>query len=188
MLGVNSSAEGELCNIMHEQTNASVDSSETSTKLLECRLNLPSLVWTLSPTDWSLCSGVRCRLPLSVVLRQLPTSSPTLFSRPVTTSGPAETSSPKPFVWFRATIDKGIVCLADHLHSVTYLSLLPLSFIHNKLQHNSTTISHYASPLSSGENKITIKQQAKKQKHLLAVTTEITKFWRGSVVPPKINK
>ena len=25
----------------------------------------------------------------------------------------------KPFVWFRAKTDKGIVCLADHLHSVT---------------------------------------------------------------------
>ena len=25
----------------------------------------------------------------------------------------------KPFVWFRAKTDKGIVCLADHLHNVT---------------------------------------------------------------------
>ena len=48
-------------------------------------------------------------------------SQPTLFSRPVTTSGPAEISSPKPFVWFRAKTDKGIVCLAGHLHSVTTL-------------------------------------------------------------------
>ena len=27
----------------------------------------------------------------------------------------------KPFVWFRAKTNKGIVCLADHLHSVTYV-------------------------------------------------------------------
>ena len=27
----------------------------------------------------------------------------------------------KPFVWFRAKTDKGIVYLADHLHSVTYI-------------------------------------------------------------------
>ena len=44
---------------------------------------------------------------------------PILFSRPLTTSGHAEISSPKPFVWFRAKTNKGIVCLADHLHSVT---------------------------------------------------------------------
>ena len=94
--------------------------SPTSTKQLECRLNLLSLVWTLSPADWSLRSSVRCRLPLSVSRRQLPVSSfvqPTLFSRPVTISGPAEISSPKTFVWFRAKTDKGIVCLAGHLHS-----------------------------------------------------------------------
>ena len=72
---VNSSAEGEFCNIVHVQTNASVDSSETSTKLLECRLDLLSLVWTLSHADSPLCSGVRCRLVTLVTLRQLPTSS-----------------------------------------------------------------------------------------------------------------
>ena len=77
-LGVNSSAEGELCNIVHVQTNASVDSSETSTKLLECWLDLLSLVWTLSHADSPLCSSDRCRLPLSVVPRQLPTLSPFL--------------------------------------------------------------------------------------------------------------
>ena len=45
---------------------------------------------------------------------------PTLLSRvPLPTSGCVEISSPKPFVWFRANTDKGIVCSADHLHSVT---------------------------------------------------------------------
>ena len=60
---------------MHVQTNACVDSSETSTKLLECRLDLLSLVWTLSHADSPLCSGVWCRLLLSVVPRQLLSSS-----------------------------------------------------------------------------------------------------------------
>ena len=85
-------------------------------------LDLLSLVWTLSHADSPLCSGVRCRLLLPVVPRQLPSSSfcPTnsLLASP-STSGHGEISSPKPFVWFRAKTDKGIVCLAGHLHSVT---------------------------------------------------------------------
>ena len=120
---VNSSAEGELCNIVHVQTNASVNSSETSTKLLECRLDLLSLVWTLSHADSPLCSGVRCRLPLSVVPPRLPTSQSfclPLWLASLTTSGHVEIAGPKPFVWFRAKTDKGIVCLADHQHSVIF--------------------------------------------------------------------
>ena len=35
------------------------------------------------------------------------------------TSGLVGDLDSKPFVWFRAKTDKGIVCLADHLHSVT---------------------------------------------------------------------
>ena len=95
---------------------------QNSTKLLECRLIFPHCGWTLISSHWSHRSGVRCRLPLPVVPRQLSVSSffqPTLFSRPVTTSGHAEISIPKPFVWFRTKTDKGIVCLAGHLHSVT---------------------------------------------------------------------
>ena len=90
MLGVNSSAEGELCNTlcMCRLTLAWV-TSETSTKQLECRLILTRSSFTgLDPisSDWSHRSGVRCRLPLSVVSRQLPVCSfvqPTLFSRPL---------------------------------------------------------------------------------------------------------
>ena len=98
-------------------------SSENSTMLLECQpilTGLHSLVWTLSHADSSLCCPVSTAL--SVVRRQLPSSSSfvQLPSRvPLPTSGHAEISSPKPFVWFRAKTDKGIVCLADHLHSVT---------------------------------------------------------------------
>ena len=108
--------------LVHVQTNASVDSSE----LLQSYWNADSSSLTVAGpschADSPLCYGVRSRPPLSVSRCQLPVSSfvqPTLFSRPVTTSGHGEISSPKPFVWFRAKTDKGIVCLAGHLHSVT---------------------------------------------------------------------
>ena len=100
-------------------------SSETSTKQLEYRLILTRSSFTgLDPisSDWSHRSGVWCRLPLSVVPRQLPSRAPfptdSLLASP-STSGHGEISSPKPVVWFRTKIDKGIVCLAGHLHSVT---------------------------------------------------------------------
>ena len=100
-------------------------SSENSKTHEECWViltRLPSLLWTSShPTG---LSAVRCRLATRVTLRQLPSSSSfvQLPSRvPLPTSGHAEISSPKLFVWFRAKTDKGIVCLADLLHSVTIL-------------------------------------------------------------------
>ena len=108
-------------------------SSETSTKQLECWLILTRSSFTgLNPIsfDWSHRSGVLCRLLLSVSRRQLfELLCPTLFSRPVTTSGHGEISSPKPFVWFRAKTDKGIVCLAGHLHSVTFSVFWPFSIM-----------------------------------------------------------
>ena len=64
--------------------------------------------------------GVNCLSPSSLANCQLLSPFVSLSdSRPLTTSGHAEISSPKPFVWFRAKTDKRIVCLADHLHSVT---------------------------------------------------------------------
>ena len=102
-------------------------SSENSTTHDEYWLiltQLPSLLWTSShPTG---LSAVRCRLATRVTLRQLPSSSSfvQLPSRvPLPTSGHAEILSPKPFVWFRTKTDKGIVCLADLLHSVTQLMI-----------------------------------------------------------------
>ena len=88
------------------------------------------------------CPWSRCQMPLSVVPRQLPLSSfvqLTLFRVPLPLPDTARFQVQKPFVWFRAKTDKGIVCLAGHLYSVTYLPLLPLSFIHNKLQHRNKT-------------------------------------------------
>ena len=98
---------------------------ENSTKQLECRLILTrSSSLSLDPMSCWLASLLRCPVSTASVHGPAPTAvssfvQPTLFSCPVTTSGHAEISSPKPFVWFRAKTDKGIVCLAGHLHSVT---------------------------------------------------------------------
>ena len=124
MLGVNSSAEGELCNTLCmcrltlvwilaklPQSNWNADSiffHWSGLYLLPTRLSAP-----VSDVD-CLCQSSVANCPL-----RAPFVQPTLFSRPVTTSGHGEISSPKPFVWFRAKTDKGIVCLAGHLHSVT---------------------------------------------------------------------
>ena len=122
MLGVNSRAEREICNT-----------------LCMCRL---TLVWILAnfykatwmqthlPSQWldphvmlthlpATVSGVDrlCPCPVANSLELLfPTNS--LLASP-STSGHSGISSPKPFVWFRAKTDKGIVCLAGHIHSVT---------------------------------------------------------------------
>ena len=72
-----------------------------------CLIRLVSL---LSGVDWPLASTfANCLLwvPLS-------NSSGLPFLLPV-----ASRSRAQSFVWFRAKTDKGIVCLADHLHSVT---------------------------------------------------------------------
>ena len=115
--------------------------SETSTKQLECRLILMRSSFTgLDPisSHWSHRSGVRSRPPLSVVPRQLlsgvnrifPSPSPTL-SAPLSNQLSSRVPLPppatprfqvqKPFVWFRAKTDKGIVCLAGHPYSATYI-------------------------------------------------------------------
>ena len=99
--------------------------SENSTKQLECR-HLDSIFFTVAGPSCHaaspLCSGVHCRLPLSVSRRQLSSApfSNQLSSR-VSLPLPATPrfQVQKPFVWFRAKTDKGIVCLAGHLYSVT---------------------------------------------------------------------
>ena len=77
---------------------------------------------------WSHRSGVRCWLPLSVVLRQLPVRSfvqPTLFRVPLPLPDTARFQVQKSFIWFRAKTDKGIVCLVGHLYSVTESWIYP---------------------------------------------------------------
>ena len=81
-------------------------------------------------------------------------ASSTLIRLPVPLPGTARFQVQESFVWFRAKTDSS--ALAAYPHSATYLPLLPLSFILNKLQHNLTS--------------------KKKQEHLQEVKTELTKF------------
>ena len=81
-------------------------------------------------------------------------ASSTLVRLPVPLPGTARFHVQESFVWFRAKTDSS--ALAAYPHSATYLPLLPLSFILNKLQYDLTS--------------------KKKQEHLQEVKTELTKF------------
>ena len=127
MLGLTQVQKGNYVTLCMCRLTLAWNSCENSTTLLECRLiltRLPSLLWTSShPTGLS--------APVSTGHSRLlsPTASlellcPTLFLRSLPHFRSPEISSPKPFVWFRAKTDKGIVCLADHLHSVTKFGLI----------------------------------------------------------------
>ena len=79
-----------------------------------------SSLTALDPNSCQLVtSAVRCRLATRVTLRQLPSVSSLvpLLSRSLTHF---RSRRDQAFVWFRAKTDKGIVCLADHLHCVTF--------------------------------------------------------------------
>ena len=65
----------------------------------------------LSGVDWSLASPFANCPPLGSFVQLLLAFR---YPLPVTLRSRAQAS-----VWFRAKTDKGIVCLADHLHSVT---------------------------------------------------------------------
>ena len=80
---------------------------------------LPHCPWTLSHADWSLLLSVADCPSASPFANYLSGFSQNCLSYP--TSGLVRDLESKPFVWFRAKTDKGIVCLADHLHSVTVL-------------------------------------------------------------------
>ena len=87
----------------------------------------------LISSDWSLCSGVDCLCPSSLANCQLLSPFVSLSDWcSLPTSGHAEISSPNPFVWFRAKTDKGIVCLAEYLHSVTMVHTVDFSNILKK--------------------------------------------------------
>ena len=77
-------------------------------------------------------SGVDSQPPLCVSRCQLTSLSSFVQlpdRRSLPNSGRVEISSPKPLSGFAPKTDKGIVCLADHLHSVT---LLPSSVLNDK--------------------------------------------------------
>ena len=98
-------------------------SNEISTKLLGMPTHLDRSSFTgLDSLSCQLVTfAVRCRLATRITFRQLPSQSsfvqlllvfPCLL--PVTSRSRAQA-----FVWFRTKTDKGIACLAEHLHSVT---------------------------------------------------------------------
>ena len=74
---------------------------------------------------WSLSSLLLCLESTALVRGSTPTLSvrsflqPTLFCVPLPLPDMARFQVQKPFVWFHAKTDKGIVCLAGHLYSVT---------------------------------------------------------------------
>ena len=126
---VNSSSRRLSCDTLHSwcicRLTLACISSKISSRHEECWLiltGLPSL--NLDPISCRLVSAaVRCRLPTATLrpprqlfLWLLSSDSclvfPCLF--PV-----ASRSRAQAFVWVRAKTDKGIVCLADHPHSVT---------------------------------------------------------------------
>ena len=94
-------------------------SSENSTTHEECWLiltGLPLLLLdSLSCQLVSLLSGIDCHPSPT------PSFSPFVqfLLRSLTHFRSRQDLESKPFVWFRAKTDKVIVCLADHLHSVT---------------------------------------------------------------------
>ena len=104
--------------------------SENCAKQLECRHLLTRSSLTVAGPSCHAASplyyGVRSRLFLSVSRHQLlpaPFPNQLSFRVPLPLLDTARFQVPKPFVWFRAKTDKGIVCLAGHPHSVTRTGL-----------------------------------------------------------------
>ena len=105
---------------------------EISTKLLEMPTHLgwsslnASFSWPLSTEDcWLILTGPFC-CPFSTASPRLPSPTPLsgiLFQLPSLSSpisGLLGNLESKTFVWFRAKKAKGIICPADHTHSVTH--------------------------------------------------------------------
>ena len=100
-------------------------SSENSTTLLECQpilTGLHSLVWTLSHADSSFCCPVstgHSRHPSPNCLPRAPLSNSLLvFPYPLPVTRDLESKT----LCLVSRQNKGIICLADHQHSVTDIS------------------------------------------------------------------
>ena len=96
--------------------------SENSTMQLEC-WHLDSVFFAgpylmLAGLSARL-SGVDCPCPWFHANSPSSFLQPTVFRVPLPLPDTAIFQVQKPFVWFRAKTDKGIVCLAGHLYSVT---------------------------------------------------------------------
>ena len=132
---------------MHVQTIASVGYWRKFHSATGIRLILTHCRWTLSHAASPLCCPAATALsalqPLTALFAlQPPTAlcwvaSSTLIRVPLPLPDTARFHVQESFVWFRAKTDSS--ALAAYAHSATYHPLLPLSFILNKLQHNSTT-------------------------------------------------
>ena len=122
--------------------------SKNSTKQLECR-HLDS-VFFAGPYLLPLVSPLRCPVSTVPVRGSTPTPlssfvQPTLFRVPLPLPDTAKFQIQKPFVWFRTKTDKGIVCLAGHLYSVTrVLSLFLQRSCHRHIKCQTFEISRTA--------------------------------------------
>ena len=122
MLGLTQVQKGSYVTLCICRLTLAWISCKNSTTLVECQpilTGLHSLVLTLSCRLVSLLSGVDWSLASPFANSFFNSLSPTLFSCFLTHFRSPEILSPNLFVWFRIKTDKGIVCLVDHLYSVT---------------------------------------------------------------------
>ena len=134
--GLIQAQEEKLCNIAFPicicRLTLAWISSEISTKLLgmPTHLDCSSLTdsWTLSHANWSLCCPVstgHSRHPSLILLLWVPLSNSTCV--PLPTSGHVEIAGSRLCLVSRQ--NKGIVCLADELHSVTEFCIMSVKVI-----------------------------------------------------------
>ena len=149
MLGVNSeqkeSMQHYISDSIYGLTLAWI-TSENSTKQLECR-HLLTRSSSLDPIFSATVSPLRCPVSTAPVRGSTPTLSAP-FSNQLSSRVPLPLPATlrfqvqKPFVWFRAKTDKGIVCLAGHLYSVT-LRATYAGICCYKIKHNSDVTASY---------------------------------------------
>ena len=130
MLGVNSEQKESMQHYMHVRTNASVGYKRKFHKATGMPTSWQSS--SLDPIFSATVSGVDRICPwfhanssadsplcCPVANRLSAPFSNQLFRLPLPLPDTARFQVQKSFVWFRAKTDKGIVCLAGHLYSVT---------------------------------------------------------------------
>ena len=115
-----------LCIPLHMWTNTDVHPSRNFHKArgVLTHLDWSSLTATGPYLMRLVSSVVRSRLPTAPLRRPSPTDfseflCPTPDSRSLAHFRSCRRSRAQASIWFRTKTDKGIVCLADHIHSVT---------------------------------------------------------------------
>ena len=123
MLGVNSeqkeSTQHYISDSIYGLTLTWI-TSENSTKQLECR-HLDSIFFT-GPYLLLWCPESTAPVRGSTPTLSAPFSNQLSSRVPLPLPATPRFQVQKPFIWFRAKIDKGIVCLAGHQYSVTSLT------------------------------------------------------------------